>query len=149
MRGWPGDWVKRGADGAPDASFLAASVAVWRGGPAGRLRLILAAGYVFGALSHFRPVYLHGWLYHGPWPAWSPWFWYGLCAVDLVMPWLLVRRPRAGIVAGVAIMVVSLWVNWLVFPRVQLGMVDEVAVGLTAFGLLVFASAPWLWRRSA
>jgi hypothetical protein len=50
------------------------------------------------------------------------------------------------LVAAVATMAVSLSVNWLCFPTFEFRF-NWVLIGLTAFGLVLFATAPWLWRR--
>lgn len=115
---------------------------------ADRTRLWLAWGFVFGAVSHVGWTVAHGDLwYYGPAPSWAPWFWYGVCLVDLVVFWLLLKRPRAGILLAVATMITTLIVNWTQFPTFEF-VFNYVLIGLTAFGLIVFATAPWLWRRS-
>ncbi len=115
---------------------------------ADRLRVVLAWGFVFGALSHIGWVIVHGdiW-YRGPAPEWAPFFWYGLCLVDPVVCWLLLKRPRLGVIAGVVVMAVSLLVNWTQFPTFEFQF-NYVLIGLTVFGVIMFATAPWLWRVS-
>ncbi len=108
-------------------------------------RRMMAVCFPLGALGHFWWMGKHGLLYHGPAPAWAVWFWYGLCAVDFAVCLLLFYRPRAGLVAAVATMAVSLTVNWLCFPTFEYGF-NWVLIGLTLFGLGVFATFPWLWR---
>jgi hypothetical protein len=39
-------------------------------------------------------------------------------------------------------------VNWTQFPTFQF-VFNYVLIGLTVFGVIVFAAAPWLWRRVA
>lgn len=115
---------------------------------ADRMRVILAGGFVFGALSHFWWVWIHGdFWYFGPAPSWAPWFWYTICAVDFVVCWMLLTRPRVGITMSVITMVTTLIVNWTQFPTFQF-VFNWVLIGLTAFGVLVFATAAWLWRSS-
>lgn len=109
------------------------------------VRKLMAVSFPLGALGHFWWVWKHGLLYHGPAPAWAVWFWYGLCAVDVLVCLLLLTRPRTGLVLAVATMAVSLGVNWVCFPTFEFGF-NGVLIGLTAFGLGVFAVAPWLWR---
>ena len=109
------------------------------------VRKLMAVSFPLGALGHFWWVWKHGLLYHGPAPAWAVWFWYGLCAVDILVCLLLLTRPRTGLVLAVATMAVSLGVNWVCFPTFEFGF-NGVLIGLTAFGLGVFAVAPWLWR---
>lgn len=115
---------------------------------ADRFRIVLAWGFVFGAVSHIGWVIYHGdvW-YYGPAPNWAPWFWYAICVVDLVIFWLLLSRPRAGVIGGVVTMIVTLTVNWTQFPTFEYGF-NYVLVGLTIFGVIVFATAPWLWTKS-
>jgi hypothetical protein len=115
---------------------------------ADRFRVVLAWGFVFGAVSHVGWVIYHGdvW-YHGPAPGWAPWFWYAVCVVDLVVFWLLLTRPRMGLIGAVATMIVTLAVNWTQFPTFEYGF-NYVLIGLTVFGVIVFATAPWLWAKS-
>jgi hypothetical protein len=44
-------------------------------------------------------------------------------------------------------MTVTLIVNWTQFPTFEFGF-NYVLVGLTVFGVIVFAAAPWLWAKS-
>jgi hypothetical protein len=130
---------------------------IWRAwGPemtgADRLRVCLAPGFIFGALSHIWWVFHYGkgdlW-YHGPGPAWAPWFWYSLCVIDFIEAWLLLTRPRTGVALGFIVMVVSVWVNWTQFPlEVRPGQFNLVLYGLTAFGVLMWVAAPWLWLKA-
>jgi hypothetical protein len=130
--------------------FLREINAGWRFGmnSADRIRIWLAWGFVFGAASHVGWVIAHGdFWYYGPAPSWAPWFWYGVCLVDLVVFWLLLSRPRMGIVLAVITMIATLSVNWTQFPTFQFAF-NYVLIGLTVFGVIVFATAPWLWRAS-
>lgn len=110
------------------------------------VRRIMAFSFPLGALGHFWWVWRHGLLYHGPAPAWAVWFWYGLCALDFIVCALLLARPRAGLAGAVATMAVSLAVNWLCFPTFEYGF-NLVLIGLTAFGVFVFVTTPWLWAE--
>lgn len=115
---------------------------------ADRFRVWLAWGFVFGAVSHVGWVIVHGDLwYYGPAPSWAPWFWYGICLVDLMVFWLMLSRPRAGIALSVTTMTTTLVVNWTQFPTFEFG-INYVLIGLTVFGVIVFATAPWLWAAS-
>ena len=56
-------------------SLLREINANWRGGmnAADRFRVVLAWGFVFGAVSHIGWVIVHGDLwYYGPAPSWAP-----------------------------------------------------------------------------
>jgi len=115
---------------------------------ADRFRVWLAWGFVFGAASHIGWVMAHGDLwYYGPAPSWAPWFWYGICLVDLMVFWLMLSRPRASIALSVTTMTVTLIVNWTQFPTFEFWL-NYVLIGLTVFGVIVFAAAPWLWVAS-
>lgn len=115
---------------------------------ADRARVMLAGGFIFGALSHFAWVGVHGdFWYYGPAPSWAPFFWYGICAVDFIVAWLLLARPRTGIALSFATMATTLVVNWTQFPTFQF-VFNYVLIGLTIFGVIVFVTAPWLWRAS-
>jgi hypothetical protein len=112
---------------------------------ADRARVVLAWGFVFGAASHIGWLIWHGsLLYHGPAPEWAVWFWYGLCVVDLVVFWLLLARPKAGIILGCLTMATTLSVNWTQFPTFEFQF-NYVLIGLTTFGVIVWAAAPGLW----
>jgi hypothetical protein len=115
---------------------------------ADKMRIVLAWGFVFGAVSHIGWVIVHGdaW-YHGPGPDWAPWFWYSICLIDLVVFWVLLTRPRPGVALAFATMVTTLIVNWTQFPTFQYTF-NYVLIGLTVFGVLVFVLAPWVWMRS-
>jgi hypothetical protein len=115
---------------------------------ADRTRALLGVGFLFGAVSHFGWLWVNGspW-YHGPVPEWAVWFWYGICAVDFVVFWLLLAHPRTGVAMGVATMVTTLSVNWTQFPTFAYTF-NWVLIGLTLFGVVMFALAPWLWRAS-
>jgi hypothetical protein len=115
---------------------------------ADRVRVLLGLGVVSGCVSHFGWLWANGsLLYHGPSPAWAVWFWFGVCAVDLVVFWLVLAHPHAGVAPGVATMATTLVVNWTLFPTFEYGF-NWVLIGLTVFGVIVFAAAPWLWRAS-
>lgn len=115
---------------------------------ADRTRIILGVGFLFGALSHFGWLSVNGspW-YHGPAPEWAVWFWYAVCAVDFVVFWFLLAHPRAGVAMGVATMITTLTVNWTRFPTFEYTF-NWVLIGLTLFGAVMLALAPWLWRAS-
>lgn len=115
---------------------------------ADRARVLLGWGFVFGCVSHFGWLWANGSLfYHGPAPAWAVWFWFGICAVDLLVFWLMLAHPKAGIALGLVTMATTLTVNWTQFPTFEYTF-NWVLLGLTLFGVIMFASAPWLWRRS-
>lgn len=122
----------------------------WHGemNAADRTRVVLGGGFVFGAVSHVGWLWVNGSaFYHGPAPEWAVWFWYGICAVDFVVCWLLLVHPRAGVAMGVATMITTLIVNWTQFPTFEYTF-NWVLIGLTLFGMAMFALAPWLWRAS-
>ena len=115
---------------------------------ADRVRVVLAFCFPIGALLHFGWVIAHrDFFYHGPAPAWAVWFWYGLCAVDFVVLWLLLAAPRVGVVAAVSTMAASLFVNWVYFPTFEVKF-NYVLIGLTLFGAIVGVTAAWIWRTS-
>ena len=112
---------------------------------ADKVRVLLALGFVFGAVSHVGWLIWHGDLwYHGPAPDWAPVFWYSICVIDFVVCWLLLARPRAGIIGAALTMITTLIVNWTQFSTFEFGF-NYVLIGLTLFGALVAATAAWLW----
>jgi hypothetical protein len=114
-------------------------------GAAERVQTMLALCFPMGAALHFWWVGKHGLAYHGHAPAWAVGFWYGLCALDFVVCALMLRRPRAGLISGCAVMAVSLLVNWTCFPTFQFGF-NLVLTGLSVFGAALALAAPWLLR---
>jgi len=71
-----------------------------------------------------------------------------LLALSVVLLfWLLLKRPREGIALAVATMITTLIVNWTQFPTFEYTF-NYVLIGLTVFGVIVFATAPWLWREA-
>lgn len=131
-------------------SWLGQMTRVWGAemNAADRVRVLLAWGFVFGAVSHFGWLWVNGSLwYHGPAPEWAVWFWFGVCAVDFVVFWLMLAHPRAGVALGVCTMITTLIVNWTQFPTFEYTF-NWVLLGLTAFGVAMLALAPWLWRAS-
>lgn len=131
-------------------SWLGQMVRAWSAemNAADRARVLLAWGFVFGAVSHFGWLWVNGSLwYRGPAPEWAVWFWFSICAVDFVVFWLMLAHPKAGVTLGVCTMMTTLIVNWTQFPTFEYTF-NWVLLGLTAFGIVVFALAPWLWRES-
>jgi hypothetical protein len=110
-------------------------------------RALFAVGFTLGAVGHFHYVWRNGLLHHHERPPWAVWFWYGLCAADVGVSALLLKRPRAGLVAGNGLMATSLFVNWLVFDSFRHGFNYIVAI-LTTFGAAFALCTPWLWGRS-
>ena len=80
-------------------------------------------------------------------PARAASFWFAACAVDLVVFWLMLVHPRAGVALGVGTMATTLVVNWTQFPTFAYGF-NWVLIGRTVSGVIVFMTAPWLWRAS-
>ena len=114
---------------------------------ADRVRVFMAVCFPLGAALHFVWLWQNGDLmYRGPAPEWAPAFWFAVCAVDFVVCWALLTRPRLGLRIASATMAVTLWVNWTQFPTFQYKF-NWVLIGLTAFGVFVFAVSPWLWLK--
>ncbi|GAA1836940.1 hypothetical protein [Agromyces salentinus] len=80
-------------------------------------------------------------------PTWVRVFWISLTVVDPVVVVLLLVRRRAGIVAGCAVMVVDVAVNWSVALSVP-GAVGPGLITQPLFLLLLVTTAPLLWRSS-
>lgn len=115
---------------------------------ADRARVFFAIGFPLGAIGHFLWVAKYGLWYHHERPEWAPVFWYALCVLDFVAGWLLIRRPRPGLVLGNAMMATTVFVNLAVFPSFAHGF-NAVPVGLTLFGVALACATPWLWRSGA
>jgi len=115
---------------------------------ADRTRVVIAFCFPLGAVLHVLWVWRHGdIMYHGVAPPWAVWFWYSLCVIDFSVCWLLLARPRAGIVAALAVMAYTSFVNLRFFPTFEFQF-NYVLIGLLAFTVLVFCSARWIWIRS-
>ena len=110
-------------------------------------RAIFAVGFTLGAVGHVHYVWRNGLLHHHDRPPWAVWFWYGLCAADIGVSALLLKRPRTGLLAGNSLMAASLSVNWFVFERFRGGF-DRTLTALTVFGAAFAVSTPWLWRKA-
>lgn len=76
-------------------------------------------------------------------PAWAASFRFAACAVDLVVVWLMLAHPRAGVALGVGTMATTLVVNWTQFPTFAYGS-NWVLIGRTVSGVIVFMKAPCL-----
>lgn len=112
---------------------------------ADKARVLVAAGFPFGAIGHFAWLIRHGDpFYHGPAPEWAVWFWYALCFWDFVMPFILLALPRIGVALAALTMMIVIWVNWTQFPTFEFQF-NWVLLGLTTFGVITIALSPWLW----
>ncbi|MFZ4687189.1 MAG: hypothetical protein ACOYMK_16455 [Hyphomonadaceae bacterium] len=80
-------------------------------------------------------------------PAQAASFWFAVCAVDLVVSSLMLANPCAGVAPGMAMMATTPVVNWTQFPTSAYGF-NRVLIGRTVSGVIVFMTAPWLWRAS-
>lgn len=105
-------------------------------------------GFGIGTLSHAVDLVGGGVDTYAGYPAAIRLFWVSLTVLDPLVIALVLLRRRAGVLLGVAVMLVDIAVNWTVFatigPRLLSGVVSQ-----TAFAIVVLATARLLWRWCA
>lgn len=111
---------------------------------AGRLtraaRWLWVAGFGVGACTHVLDLVAGGAQVYAGFPTAVRVFWVSLTVLDPLAVVLVLRRRRAGVALGVAVMVADVAVNWTVHAVVGGGS-PRGLVTLTAFGVLVLATA--------
>jgi hypothetical protein len=103
------------------------------------LRLLLAAGFLVGTTTHAIWITRYGVFQHHGFPLWKNIFWDSLLLLDPMAAALLIWRPRAGLVLGLAIMAADLAINWTSFEFATGGFALTLQ---TLFGLALVASTP-------
>ena len=110
------------------------------------LRVLLAGGFLIGATTHAASIAKYGLFAQAGHPLWKRVFWDSLLLLDPLAAALLIWRPRAGIVLGLAIMAADLSINWTSAPF-QLAAFQLTIQ--TLFGVALLAMTPYLWRNAA
>ena len=103
------------------------------------------AGFVIGTTTHVFDLVIGGANTYEPFPTALRVFWVSLTLFDPLVVALLVFRRRAGIVLGLAVILVDVVVNWTVFFTMG-GLSLFGVVNQAAFGIFLFATATLLWR---
>ena len=109
------------------------------------IRFVWIAGFVIGTTTHIADLVLGGTEVYAGHPVAVRVFWVSLTLLDPLAVILVLRRSRAGIALGVAIMLADVAVNWTVFATVE-GFGLPGLVNQSLFCAFVLATALPLWR---
>lgn len=114
------------------------------------VQVVSIAGFVIGTTTHVFDLVIGGVNTYEPLPMAVRIFWISLTFFDPLVVALLVLRRRAGIVFGLAVILVDIVVNWTVFFTIS-GLSLFAVVCQTAFAIFLFATARplWRWMRAA
>ena len=114
------------------------------------VQVVSIAGFVIGTTTHVFDLVIGGVNIYEPLPMAVRIFWISLTLFDPLVVVLLVLRRRAGIVFGLAVILVDIVVNWTVFFTIS-GLSLFAVVCQTAFAIFLFATARplWRWMRAA
>ncbi len=110
------------------------------------VRFVWIGAFLIGAVNHARDVLSGGWLPYDFAPLALNWFWSLLLPLDLAAAALLALRYRAGVVLGLAIIVVDVGVNtWFAYETDWMDLFKALQWQSLFLGFAL-ASAPLLWR---
>lgn len=114
---------------------------------AGRvIQAVWIAGFLVGTTTHVIDLILGGSGTYDEFPAGLRAFWVSLTVLDPLTVVLLLLRKRAGVVLGLAIILVDIAVNWTVFVTTDnLGVFGVINQTLFAVVLLLTARPLWRW----
>lgn len=108
-------------------------------------RVVWVLGFLVGTVSHVVDLASGGLEVYAGFPTSVRLFWVSLTLLDPAVIVLVLRRLRAGVVLGVAVMIADVAVNWTVYatigPLVLSGVLSQ-----TGFALVVVTTARPLWR---
>jgi hypothetical protein len=110
--------------------------------------LVLAAwvaGFSVGTMVHLIELLTQGFGVYGNMPVWVRVFWVSLTIIDPFVVILLLRRVRASIWLGCAVMVADVVVNWSVALAIP-GAIGPGLITQPLFLLFLLTTAPLLWR---
>ncbi|MCI2956963.1 hypothetical protein MN032_04600 [Agromyces atrinae] len=105
-----------------------------------------SVGFLVGTATHAIDLALGGINVYAGFSPPVRMFWVSLTVLDPLVVALLWRQLRAGIVLAVVIVVCDVGVNTVVFVA-HGGLSPFGLVVQVTFGVLVVATAPWLWGR--
>ena len=109
------------------------------------VQVVWIAGFVIGTTTHVMDLASGGANTYEPLPVAVRVFWISLTLFDPLAAMLLAFRRRAGIVLGLAVILVDIAVNWTVFVAID-GLSLFAVVCQTAFAIFLVATARVLWR---
>jgi len=110
------------------------------------IRILWVAGFVVGTTTHVIDLVTGGTNVYAGFPDGVRVFWVSLTVLDPLAIVLIVLRLRAAVILAIAIMVADVAVNSVMVATHGLpvpGLINQIA-----FGLLVLATAPLLWKHS-
>ena len=109
------------------------------------LRYLWIAGFAIGTTTHVLDIVLGGAEVYDGFPTVVKVFWLSLTIVDPVVIILLVVAPRSGIVLALAVILVDIAVNWMVFTTIG-GLSLFGVMCQTSFAVLLVVTADRLWK---
>ncbi|MFW6774614.1 hypothetical protein ACOACO_10045 [Nocardioides sp. CPCC 205120] len=112
------------------------------------VRLVWVAGFLVGTTTHVVDLVDGGRDVYAGFPIGVRAYWVSLTVLDPVAAVLTALRRRSGVVLGVAIMVSDVAVNATVLATTT-GLGSWGLILQAAFGAVVAATAPRLWRAAA
>lgn len=113
---------------------------------AGRvIQVIWILGFLIGTTTHVLDLVAGGLDTYGDFPVPLRAYWISLTVLDPVTVLLVLRRRRAGVVLGLAVILSDIAVNWTVFSTIG-GLSLFGVVNQTVFAIVLVATAVPLWR---
>lgn len=117
-----------------------------RNGRAGRIiQVVWVTGFLIGTTTHVLDLIAGGMGTYGSFPTGLRLFWVSLTLIDPLVVLLLLLRHRAGVVLGLAVILVDIAVNWTVFLTIGghplFGVINQ-----TGFAVILVTTAGPLWR---
>lgn len=116
---------------------------------ADRLRLVILVvwitGFLIGTASHVLDLIAGGADTYSEFPPTLRVFWLSLTVLDPLTVLFLLLRSRAGIILGLVVILADIAVNWTVFLTIGGNPLFGV-VNQSVFAVVLFATAPALWR---
>ena len=113
--------------------------------PGRAIQLVWIAGFLIGTTTHVIDLFAGGASTYEGFPPAVRVFWVSLTVLDPLAVTLLLLRRRAGVVLGLAVILVDIAVNWAVFATIG-GLSVFGVVNQTAFAVFLAATASLLWR---
>ncbi len=102
-------------------------------------------GYLIGTTTHVADLVVGGAHTYEGFPVGLRMFWMSLTVLDPLIVVLLLLRHRAGIVLGVAVLLIDIAVNWTVYATIG-GISLFGVINQTLFAILIVSTARLLWR---
>lgn len=109
---------------------------------------VLVAGFMIGTATHVVQLISVGWVTLPTAPVWMNIYWASLAVLDPIAAMLLLRRRRAGLVLGLAIMVSDVAINLHAFHGLGLPFRVAALYLQTLFLGFLLGCAFYLWSRS-